>query len=39
VGRPDGSASISDRLRGQPRGLGEAVAERMLSVGAGEMLS
>lgn len=38
VGRPDGSAWISDRLHGQPGGLGSAVAERMLSVGAQEML-
>jgi hydroxymethylbilane synthase len=39
VGRPDGSAWIHDRLRGEPEGLGTAVAVRMLSVGAGEMLS
>jgi hydroxymethylbilane synthase len=39
VGRTDGSAWIGDRLRGEPEGLGSALAERMLSVGAGEMLS
>jgi hydroxymethylbilane synthase len=38
VGRPDGSAWISDRLKGQPAGIGTAVAERLLAVGAGEML-
>jgi hydroxymethylbilane synthase len=38
VGKPDGSAWISDRLRGGPDGLGRAVAERLLSVGAGELL-
>jgi hydroxymethylbilane synthase len=38
VGLPDGSAWIFDRLHGQPRGLGSAVAERMLSVGAQGML-
>jgi hydroxymethylbilane synthase len=38
VGRPDGSAWISDRLTGEPTGLGSAVAERLLAVGAGEML-
>ncbi len=38
VGAPDGSAWISDRLSGQPGGLGSAVAERLLSVGAEGML-
>jgi hydroxymethylbilane synthase len=38
VGRPDGSAWIRDRLRGSPDGLGACMAERLLSVGAGEML-
>jgi hydroxymethylbilane synthase len=38
VGLPDGSAWISDRLRGQTGGLGSAVAERILSVGARGML-
>lgn len=39
VGLPDGSAWISDRLRGPAEGLGHAVAERMLSVGAGDLLA
>jgi hydroxymethylbilane synthase len=39
VGRPDGSAWISDRLEGEPDGLGAAVAQRLLAAGAGEMLS
>jgi hydroxymethylbilane synthase len=38
VGRPDGSQWISDRLRGSAEGLGVALAERMLAVGAGELL-
>lgn len=38
VGRPDGSAWISDRLEGEPDGLGAAVAERMLAAGAAELL-
>jgi hydroxymethylbilane synthase len=38
VGRPDGSAWISDRLAGDPEGLGLAVAERMLAVGAGALI-
>jgi hydroxymethylbilane synthase len=38
VGRPDGSAWISDRLRGDRDGLGRAVAERLISVGAKELL-
>jgi hydroxymethylbilane synthase len=39
VGRPDGSAWISDRLSGPAAGLGARVAERLLAVGAAEMLS
>ena len=39
VGLPDGSQWISDRLRGAPSGLGSAVAERMLAVGAAELLA
>jgi porphobilinogen deaminase len=39
VGRPDGSAWISDRLEGEPDGVGAAVAQRLLAAGAGEMLS
>jgi hydroxymethylbilane synthase len=39
VGRPDGSAWISDRLRGAASGLGSRVAERLLAAGAGELLS
>jgi hydroxymethylbilane synthase len=38
VGRPDGSQWIFDRLEGPAEGLGIAVAERMLAVGAGELL-
>jgi hydroxymethylbilane synthase len=38
VGRPDGSQWISDRLRGPAKGLGVEVAERMLAVGAEELL-
>jgi hydroxymethylbilane synthase len=38
VGLPDGSEWISDNLRGEGDGLGIAVAERMLAVGAGELL-
>jgi hydroxymethylbilane synthase len=38
VGLSDGSQWISDRLRGSPEGLGIAVAERMLAVGARELL-
>ncbi|MBV8432135.1 MAG: hydroxymethylbilane synthase [Solirubrobacterales bacterium] len=38
AGLPDGSEWISDRLSGPPEGLGLAVAERMLAVGAGELL-
>ncbi|HET6866410.1 MAG TPA: hydroxymethylbilane synthase [Solirubrobacteraceae bacterium] len=39
VGRADGSAWISDRLRGPAAGLGARVAERLLSAGAAELLS
>jgi hydroxymethylbilane synthase len=39
VGLPDGSEWVSDRLRGVPDGLGSEVAERMLTVGAGELLA
>jgi hydroxymethylbilane synthase len=39
VGRPDGSAWISDRLRGGSDGLGAAVAERLLAGGAAVLLS
>lgn len=39
VGRPDGSAWVSDRLRGPADGLGAAVAERLLAAGAAELLS
>jgi hydroxymethylbilane synthase len=38
VGLPDGSEWISDRLCGGSEGLGAALAERMLAVGAGELL-
>lgn len=38
VGLPDGSAWISDRLAGEPRGLGDQVAQRLLAVGAGDLL-
>ena len=39
VGLPDGSEWISDRLRGPPDRLGVAAAQRMLAVGAGELLA
>jgi hydroxymethylbilane synthase len=39
VGLPDGSEWIGDRLRGGPERLGAAVAQRMLAVGAGELLA
>jgi len=39
VGLPDGSAWICDQLTGPPAGLGRAVAERLLAVGAGELLA
>ena len=38
VGRPDGSAWITDRVRGPAAEVGGACAERLLSVGAGELL-
>jgi hydroxymethylbilane synthase len=39
VGRADGSAWVSDRVRGEANGLGDLVARRLLAAGAGEMLS
>ncbi len=39
AGLPDGSEWIADRLRGPAAGLGSAVAERMLGVGAGALLA
>jgi hydroxymethylbilane synthase len=38
VGRPDGSAWVSDRLCGEPDTVGTRVAERLLSAGAAELL-
>ncbi len=38
IGLPDGSAWLSDRLCGPPRGLGVAVAGRMRDAGAQELL-
>jgi hydroxymethylbilane synthase len=38
VGLPDGSAWCSDVAQGEPEGLGELVAQRMLAAGAGELL-
>jgi hydroxymethylbilane synthase len=38
VGLADGSGWISDRRQGEPAGLGAAVAERMVAVGAESML-
>jgi hydroxymethylbilane synthase len=38
AGLPDGSEWISDRLTGPADRVGEAVAERMLAAGAGELL-
>jgi hydroxymethylbilane synthase len=38
VGLPDGSAWIADRQTGEAGGLGRAVAQRLLSAGAGELL-
>lgn len=38
VGLADGSGWISDRRRGAPAGLGAAVAQRMVAVGAESML-
>lgn len=39
VGLPDGSAWLTDRVKGCAEGLGLAVAERMLAAGAGELLA
>ena len=39
VGRPDGSAWIRDRVFGAAHGLGALVADRLLAVGAAELLS
>jgi hydroxymethylbilane synthase len=39
AGLPDGSEWISDRLRGPPAELGATVAQRMLAVGAAELLA
>ena len=39
VGLPDGSAWVSDRVVGAAEEVGRTVAERLLSVGAGEMLA
>jgi hydroxymethylbilane synthase len=39
VGRPDGSVWIRDQMRGGAAGLGVMVSERLLSAGAGELLS
>jgi hydroxymethylbilane synthase len=39
VGLPDGSEWISDHLTGSSEHVGTAVAERLLSVGAGELLA
>jgi len=39
VGRPDGSAWITDRVRGPSSGLGVRMAERLLAAGAAELLS
>jgi hydroxymethylbilane synthase len=38
AGLPDGSAWLTDRVRGTGEGLGLAVAERMLAAGARELL-
>jgi hydroxymethylbilane synthase len=38
VGLPDGSAWIRDRQTGEASGLGSALAQRLLSAGAGELL-
>ena len=39
VGRPDGSAWVSDELRGPASEVGRAVADRLLAAGAAELLS
>jgi hydroxymethylbilane synthase len=38
VGLPDGSVWINDTLESDPRGIGLAVAQRLLAAGAGELL-
>jgi hydroxymethylbilane synthase len=38
VGLPDGSTWIRDHLTGPAGGVGNEVAQRLLSVGAGELL-
>jgi hydroxymethylbilane synthase len=38
VGLPDGSAWVSDRVRGAPEAVGLTIAERMIAAGAGELL-
>jgi hydroxymethylbilane synthase len=38
VGRPDGSAWLSDRVRGPAVGVGQLCAERLLSTGAKDLL-
>jgi hydroxymethylbilane synthase len=38
VGLPDGSAWLSDRLRGRADGLGAMMAQRMLAAGADDLL-
>ena len=39
IGLPDGSTWISDHLTGAAPGLGAALAQRLLTVGAGELLA
>jgi hydroxymethylbilane synthase len=39
VGLPDGSAWIADRLAGEPAGLGQRVAARLLTAGAESLLT
>jgi hydroxymethylbilane synthase len=39
VGRPDGSAWLSDRVVGEAEGCGTVVAERLISTGAQELLA
>jgi hydroxymethylbilane synthase len=39
VGLPDGSQWIRDRVAGPPTGLGREVADRLLAVGAGDLLA
>lgn len=38
IGLPDGSHSITDELTGEPHEVGRALADRMISVGARELL-